>query len=299
MFSLASFLITMRETIEAALIIGILLAYVKKVDHKELRRDIWIGTALAILTSIGSALIFYFVLGSFEQYEEIIEGIAMILAALILTWVIIWMMKTSKDIKGKLENKIEMTIKTEQRFGLVFLAFISVVREGIETVLFMAGVIATESNIFTIIWSSLAGIAVSIVIAVILFWSGQNISLKHFFTITSIFLIIFAGGMVTHGLHELQEVGWFGSESFFFQQTVWDTSHILSDSTSEIGKFLRVLIGYQDKPTWLELISYVIYMIGVVTGVLLITFSKGKTVLEDPSENQIEGIKDEITLKQI
>ena len=246
MFSLASFLITMRETIEAALIIGILLAYVKKVDHRELRRDIWIGTVLAILTSIGSALIFYFVLGSFEQYEEIIEGIAMILAATILTWVIIWMMRTSKDIKGKLENKIEMTIKTEQRFGLVFLAFISVVREGIETVLFMTGVIATESDTFTIIWSSMAGIAVSIVIAVIIFWSGQNIGLKQFFTVTSIFLIIFAGGMFAHGLHELQEVGWFGSESFFFQQTVWDTFQIKNETTNRIGKFFKELVVYKD-----------------------------------------------------
>lgn len=297
MFSLASFLITMRETIEAALIIGILLAYVKKVGHKELRRDIWIGTGLAVLISIGSALLFYFVLGSFEQYEEIIEGIAMILAALILTWVIIWMMRTGKDIKGRLEDKIEMTIKTEQKFGLVFLAFISVVREGIETVLFMTGVIATESDIFTIIWSSLAGIAVSIIIAVIIFWSGQNIGLKYFFTITSIFLIIFAGGMLAHGLHELQEVGWFGSESFFLQQTVWDTSHILNDKTSEIGKFLRALVGYQDKPTWLELISYVIYMIGVFTGVLIITFSKGKVIQDDSSEDQIEEIENEITLQ--
>ncbi|MHA1461742.1 MAG: FTR1 family iron permease [Candidatus Heimdallarchaeota archaeon] len=296
MFSLASFLITMRETIEAALIIGILLAYVKKVGHRELRRDIWIGTALAILTSIGFALIFYFVLGSFEQYEEIIEGIAMILAALILTWVIIWMMRTSKDFKGKLEDKIEMSIKTEQRFGLFFLAFISVVREGIETVLFMTGVIATESDIFTIIWSSLAGIAVSIIIAVIIFWSGQNIGLKHFFTITSIFLIIFAGGMFAHGLHELQEVGWFGSESFFFQQTVWDTSYILNDKTSEIGKFLRALVGYQDKPTWLELISYVIYMVGVITAVLIITFSKSKTIQVDSSKEQIDEIENEITI---
>ena len=83
MFSVAGFIITMRESIEAALIIGILLTYLSKVGHKELRKDIWLGTIAAILTSIGAAMLFYFVLGGFEQYEEIIEGFAMIIAAII------------------------------------------------------------------------------------------------------------------------------------------------------------------------------------------------------------------------
>ncbi|MHA1365018.1 MAG: FTR1 family protein, partial [Candidatus Heimdallarchaeota archaeon] len=118
MFSVAGFLITMRESIEAALIIGILLMYLNKVGRKELRKDIWIGTIAALLTSIGIGLLFFFVIGEFEQYEEIIEGFAMIIAAIILTWVIIWMMKTSKNMKGELEDKIELTISKEQRFGL-------------------------------------------------------------------------------------------------------------------------------------------------------------------------------------
>ncbi|MHA1353814.1 MAG: FTR1 family iron permease, partial [Candidatus Heimdallarchaeota archaeon] len=229
--------------------------YLNKVGRKELRKDIWIGTIAALLTSIGIGLLFFFVIGEFEQYEEIIEGFAMIIAAIILTWVIIWMMKTSKNMKGELEDKIELTISKEQRFGLL--------REGIETVLFMVGVVTVESNVWAIIWSSIAGIAVSVVIAVLVFYSGRKISLKYFFNITSIILIIFAAGLFAHGLHELQEIGWFGSEDSFLQRIVWDTSAILNDKTTELGKFLRALFGYQDKPTWLELIAYTTYAVSV------------------------------------
>lgn len=285
MFSVAGFLITMRESIEAALIIGILLTYLSKMGHKELRKDIWLGTIAAILTSVGAAMLFYFVLGGFEQYVEIIEGFAMIIAAIILTWVIIWMMKTGKDMKGKLEDRIEQTISKEKRFGLIFLAFISVFREGIETVLFMVGVITVETNVWAIIWSSIAGIAVSVVIGIALFWSGQKINLKYFFNITSVILIIFAAGLFAHGLHEFQEIGWFGSEDFFLQRTVWDMSAFLNDKTTELGKFLRALIGYQDKPTWLELISYVTYIIGASVAIILI---------RRPRKNEKQKITEEI-----
>ncbi len=282
MFSLATFLITLRESIEAALIIGILLGYVKKVERRELRKDIWIGTISAIIVSISLGLIFYFILGSFEQYEKIIEGFSMIIAAIILTWVIIWMMKTSKNIKGELEEKIELAISNEHRFGLIILAFISVLREGIETSLFMVGVFATETNIGAIILGGITGIAVSVVLAIAIFWSGQKISLKHFFNITSIVLIIFAAGLFTHGLHELQELGWFGSEDFFLQNVVWDTSSILNDKTIQLGQFLRALIGYQDKPTWLELIAYTVYMIVIIAVIIAIKIPKRKSnVIED------------------
>ncbi|MBK5114619.1 MAG: FTR1 family protein [Candidatus Heimdallarchaeota archaeon] len=282
----------MRESIEAALIIGILLTYLSKVGHKELRKDIWLGTIAAILTSVGAAMLFYFVLGGFEQYEKIIEGFAMIIAAIILTWVIIWMMKTGKDIKGKLEDRIEQTISKEKRFGLIFLAFISVFREGIETVLFMVGVVTVETNVWAIIGSSIAGIAVSVVIGIALFWSGQKINLKYFFNITSIILIIFAAGLFAHGLHEFQEIGWFGSEDFFLQRTVWDMSAFLNDKTTELGKFLRALVGYQDKPTWLELISYVTYIVGASIGIILIRRPGRK----EKQELQVET--EEITLEE-
>lgn len=264
MFSTASFLITLRETIEAALVIGIILTYVIKLRHKKLQRDIWIGTGLGIILSIAFGLIFSYVLGSFGEYENIIEGFSMILAAILLTWMIIWMNETGKNYQEKLESKIDVSIKNEQRLGLISLAFISVLREGIETVIFLTGIEAVEGAPIDIFWSGLIGILAALIIAVILFMSSKRINLKLFFGVTSIFLVLFAAGMLSHGFHELQELGWFGAEDGFLQTIIWDTSSILNDKTSEVGKFLRTLFGYQDQPTWLETISYLGYYLSLI-----------------------------------
>jgi high-affinity iron transporter len=266
MFSVASFLITLRETIEAALVISIILTYVIKVKQNRLKRDIWIGTALGIVISIGFGILFSFVLGSFEDYENIIEGFSMILAAILMTWMIVWISETGRDYQKNLESKIDVTIRNEQRLGLIALAFISVLREGIETVIFLTGVESVDETPMDILWSGLIGIFVALIFALILFLSSKKINLKLFFSVTGIFLILFAAGMLSHGFHELQDIGWFSNENNFLQTIVWDTSSLLNDKTSELGKFLRTLFGYQDQPTWLEIISYFGYylLIGVL-----------------------------------
>ncbi len=272
MFSVVSFLITLRETIEAALIVGILLIYVIKIEKKKLRKDIWIGTAAGIIVSIGAAFAFNYLLGGFAQYEEIIEGFSMIFAAILLSWMIVWMRRTGRDMRDKLESRIDQSIRREQRLGIISLAFISVLREGIETVIFLAGIEATGETPLVILWSGLFGIVVAVIIAVMIFLSGKRINMKLFFNVTSIVLLIFAAGMLAHGVHELQELGWFGAENHFFQHVVWDISGVLNDKTSELGLFLRALFGYQDKPTWLELIVYVGYYLMLST--ILVLFNK-------------------------
>ncbi|MCE7739797.1 MAG: FTR1 family protein [Candidatus Heimdallarchaeota archaeon] len=259
MFSLASFLITLREAIEATLIVGILLVYVTKIGERKLKKQVWIGTIAGIVLSILTAVIFQFALGGFESYEEIFEGFAMIIASLLLTWMIIWMLKTGKDVQKKLEEKVDISIKQQQKYGLLTLALISVLREGVETVLFLAGIGATEDSPWIVLWSGLLGIVVALVIAVLIFYSGKKINLRLFFLFTSIVLIIVAAGMFSHGIHEFQEIGWFGSETHWLQKHAWDMSGILNDKTNELGKFLRALFGYQDKPTWLEIIAYTGY----------------------------------------
>ncbi len=276
MFSVTSFLITFRETIEAALIIGILLTYVVKIKKQKLRKDIWLGTVGGIVLSIVVGILFHFVLGNFEEYEQIIEGFSMIFAAILLTWMIIWMTETGRDMRNTLESRIDFSIRNQQRLGLIFLAFISVLREGIETVIFLAGVEAVEETQTDVLWSGLVGIAVALIISVILFFSGKKINLRIFFGITSVVLVLFASGMLAHGFHELQELGWFGQETAFMQQTAWDTSFILNDKTTELGKFLRTMFGYQDKPTWLELFVYLSYYI--ILALLFVIIRKRKKV---------------------
>lgn len=293
MFSLASFLITLREAIEAALIVGILLVYVTKIGEKRLKKQVWIGTITGILLSIIVAIIFQFALGGFESYEEIFEGFAMIIASLLLTWMIIWMMKTGKEIQKKLEEKVDVSIKQQQKYGILTLALISVLREGVETVLFLAGVGASEDSLWIVVWSGLLGIVVAVVIAILIFYSGKRINLRIFFLITSIILIIVAAGMFTHGIHEFQEIGWFGSETHWLQRYVWDASGILNDKTNELGKFLRALFGYQDKPTWLEIISYIGYYL--ILGSIFLISHMFKQRNQKQSMNQQAFRKEEKT----
>lgn len=291
MFSVVSFLITLRETIEAALIIGILLIYVIKIDKRKLSRDIWIGTIVGILVSIGAAFAFNYLLGGFDQYEKYIEGFSMVIVAILLTWMIIWMQLTSKNIKSKLESRINQSIKNEQRFGLMFLAFITVLREGIETVLFLSGIEATGEEGVTILLSGLVGILVALIITVIIFFSGKSINIKLFFNITSILLVLFAAGMLAYGFHEFQELHWFGTENSWLNSIVWDTSTFLNDKTNEFGMFLRALFGYQDKPTWIELIVYFgYYLLLALTFVIVKKISKNKKNLMIKTEQRVENV---------
>jgi high-affinity iron transporter len=248
---------------EAALIVGILLAYLQKTGNDQFKRDIWIGTGLAIIFSIIGAAIFQIFLGGFEgQSEKLFEGIVMIAAAAVLTWMIIWMFHSASNLRYELQEKINLAIDDGKRYTLISLAFIAVFREGIETVLFMTGISYNEAP-SAIIFSGSIGILVAVVLAAAFFRGSLELDLKRFFNITSIILIFFAAGLFSHGIHEFQELGWFGSESANWNIALWSTAVILPDSEG-LGAILRALFGYQDTPSLVELLSYGLYWLGIV-----------------------------------
>ena len=135
---LGSLLITLREGLEAALIIGIILAYLAKTANRQGFKPVWLGTSLAVLVSLIAGAIIYLVAGEFSgRAEEIFEGSAMLLAVGVLTWMVFWMRKQAVNIKGELQAQIQSALTRGSSFGLATIAFIAVVREGIETVLFL------------------------------------------------------------------------------------------------------------------------------------------------------------------
>lgn len=266
LISFSSFVITLRETIEAALIVGIVLAYLTKTNNKNLRKDVWIGVFVAIIASIVGAMAFLAIYGGFEgDTERLFEGIVMVLAAVVLTSMIFWNFRHAKEIKAHLEAKIQDVITGNKRFAIFSLIFIAVFREGIETVLFLGGINATEPQ-SAILFSGTLGIIIAIIFATVLFQGSLNLNLKTFFNVTSIILILFAAGLLSHGLHEFQELNWFGlygaENAPFWNIALWDMSSILNDKEG-IGSLLRALVGYQDKPTLLEIIGYIGYIIVV------------------------------------
>ncbi|MHA2091729.1 MAG: FTR1 family iron permease [Candidatus Kariarchaeaceae archaeon] len=261
LLSFSSFLVTLRETMEAALIVGIILAYLNKTNNEAYKKDIWLGTGIAVICSMIGAVLFEIFLGGFEgDQEKLFEGIVMILAAGVLTWMIIWMMHSSKTIKLELEEKTNLAISGENRYALVTLAFISVLREGIETVLFLAGIGATEAK-SAVFFSGFLGIITATFLAILLFRGSYQIDIGQFFKITSIILIFFAAGLFSHGIHEFRELGWFGDGALVTQ--LWNTSNVLDDHDNGWGAMLRALFGYEDQPTLIELVSYIIYWISI------------------------------------
>ena len=257
---LASFVLSLREGLEAALIIGVLLGSLKKLGQVEGQRAVWFGTGLAVLASLVSGYVLNLLGASFEgRAEEIFEGITMLLAAGILTWMIFWMRTQAQNINQKLEDDVKGAVLMKGSFALFSLAFVAVIREGVELTIFLTAA-AIDSNGSDILIGAGLGLAAVVVLAILLFRSLIRLNLSRFFQITSIILILFAAGLVAHGVHEFNEVGLIPPVI----EHIWDINHIL-DEKSTLGSMLGTLLGYNGNPSLTELAAYLIYLLVIGT----------------------------------
>jgi high-affinity iron transporter len=253
---IASYLLSLREGLEAALIIGILLGTITKLDRKNYQSTIWFGAGLAVVLSIVIGVGIHLLGATFEgRAEEIFEGIVMLLAAIILTWVIVWMRSQSQAANLELEKGVKQAIFSENHFALFSLAFLAVIREGIELALFLTAT-AMDSSGINIILGAILGLASVIVLAILLFKSLIRLNLKYFFKITSVILILFAAGLVAHGVHEFNETGLISP----IIEHVWDINNIL-DENSAVGEILKALLGYNGNPSLTEVAAYLLYFV--------------------------------------
>ena len=253
---LSSFLITLREGLEAALIIGIILAYLARTGNRQSFKPIWIGTSLAVLVSLIAGAAFWRLAVEFSgRAEEIFEGIAMFLAVGILTWMIFWMRKQAINLKAHLHAQIQSVLTRGSSLGLVILAFVVVVREGIETVLFLfaATRVAESPVLFTA--GGFLGLVIAIVIGYSIYKGSSRLNLRTFFNVTSMVLIAFAAGLLAYGIHEFIEAGIIPP----LVEYIWDINHILPEK-STFGLFLKAILGYNGNPALVEVVAYVVYL---------------------------------------
>ena len=260
---IASFIITFRETLEAALIIGIILAYLARTKKQKYNILVYLGTIAAIILSITAALIFRILSISFEgTAEQIFEGITMLLAAFLLTFMILWMMKR-RHVAHEIREHVSEELQEKHKLGLFFIAFIAVLREGIETVLFLGALTFTTGKVS--IFGGFAGIVLAIFLGYAFFRGTKKINLKIFFSITSILLILFAAGLVAHGVHEFEEARIIPT----VVEHVWDInppinpdgSYPLLHEKGYIGSIAKGLFGYNGDPSLIEVLSYIAYLI--------------------------------------
>lgn len=259
---LPSYLLSLREGLEAALIIGIVLGALQKIRRTDLAPALWLGALVALAVSILTAvLLTLFGMSLEETAEQIYEGITMLLAAGILTWMIFWMSTQAKNIKSELEEGVNKAAITTGRRAIFGLAFLAVVREGVELALFITAAFFAGSNesVTTNIILTLSGVVLGLGTAVLLGWSllaaTARLNLRRFFQITGYLLILFAAGLVAHGIHEFNEIGWIPS----IIEHVWDLNTVINE-TSVFGELLKTLFGYNGNPSLTEMIGYFVYL---------------------------------------
>ena len=199
---LQAFIITLREGVEAALIVGITLAYLAKIGRNDLRKSVYAALAAAFVGSIGAALL----ISRMKWNQDIFEGWVMLVAAAFVVTMIIFMMKTGRKMKGEIEGKIGLFASNDAWIGLFLFVFLMVLREGVETVLILSAVTLNSSELLSFIGTSL-GVIVAIAFGVMFVKGSVKINLQKFFKVTTAILFFVAAQLLVAGLHELSENG--------------------------------------------------------------------------------------------
>ena len=258
----------LREGVEAALIVSIVLAYLAKTGNGRQASKIWVGTGLAVVLSGALGLVLFNTVGSFEEpYEQIFEGSTMLLAAAVVTWMLFWMRRQAAGVKGALQAAVDRVVDAGGAWGLALLAFTAVIREGVETSLFLVGQATSattgsgSTGAGSVIGGALVGLAIAILIGYGLYRGSRRLNLAVFFRWTGIGLIFIAAGLLSHAVHEFTEIGLLGSGPW--TQAAFDISGILSHDDG-IGSFLRAIFGYSANPEIGTLLVHVGYVVAVL-----------------------------------
>jgi high-affinity iron transporter len=255
----AAFFITLREGLEAALIVGIICAYLVKLDRRDALRGVWIGVAAAIVLSVAVGALVVATVGRLPLVvQETVEGLAAVFAVIVLTWMLFWMRRQGRAIKGELEHGVDLALARGSTTALAALAFMAVAREGLETVLFLYAIGSSSGPVVPTLLAAIAGLAVAVAIGWAIFAAGIRIDLRRFFTITGIVLIFVSAGLVAFAVHEFGEAGLITNSG-----AVIDLGDILPES-SPLGAVLAGLFGYRSAPTPLEVIAYFAYLVPVL-----------------------------------
>ncbi|WP_053367321.1 FTR1 family iron permease [Bacillus sp. FJAT-27245] len=271
-------LITFREVLEALLIVGIITTYLKRVNQKQYTKYVWLGAGLAVVASIGVAILFQVVFTGFaamgsEIYLKI--GI-MVVSTILLTQMVFWMAAHSKDIKGNMEGKMNKFISTGNIIGMVIHSFLVVLREGIETVFFFAAI--TGGNIGAAMqgWGAISGALIAAVVCYFFFRGTMRVPLKTFFKVTGAFIILISAGLLVQAISMMQDINLIGSVMPHVYDITWfmpehpiDYMHFVRDTgttpliSGDVGIFLKALFGYSSMPSIEEVLAYIGYFVAI------------------------------------
>jgi len=253
---LATFVVVWRESLEAVLVVAILLAYLRRIGQADKYRYIYLGVAIALAACLGFARIAAFLEGLFEGAgEEIFQASIIAVAVIVVTTMVIWMHRQAGTLRASLEDQAALAIEGGQVFSLALLAGIAVFREGAETVLFLWGLaMSGHASAGAMLGAGVAGAATAIVMGYLLFLGAAHLNLKVFFEVTAVALLLIAAGMLAQAANKLIGVGMLPP----IVGQVWNSAWLL-DERGPLGSLAAALLGYRSRPSLMEVAVYLLY----------------------------------------
>ena len=258
----------LREGVEAALIIAIICAYLAKTGNRRLFPRIFLGAGLAVLVSAVLGIVIFVTVGSFQEpYEQLFEAATLIAAAGVVTWMLFWMRRQAASVRGELHAAIDRALDDGSANALAVLAFVAVIREGVETALFLVGQAAAASadgGAGSVLLGALVGVGIAAVLGVGFYQGSRRLNLATFFRWTGVALVFIAAGLLAHAAHELIEIGVITVGT----QTLFDISAVLPhepEGGSVLGQFLAALFGYTSTPEVTTFVVWLTYVVVVLT----------------------------------
>lgn len=252
-----TFVLLLREGLEASLIVGILLAYLTALGRKDRSRSVWLGVVAALVVSATVGAMLFYTRAHFEgRAEELFEGLTSLVAVVVLTGMVFWMRSNAVDLKRSLQQKVSQALEAPTSLALASVAFLVVVREGIETALFLFATLGQIDAAGGALGAAF-GLGLAIALGVGIYHGGVRLNLRLFFTWTGALLLIIAAGLLAYGLHELIEAGVVPAGV----EHVWDVRSLPDDSGA--GALLKALIGYNANPALTEVLAWLTYIVTV------------------------------------
>ena len=265
---IANLLIALREGLEAALVVSIIVAYLVKTDRRDALPKLWIGVGLATLIPLVAGAIMTWGPKTLSfQGQEILGGTLSFVAVGLVTWMIFWMGKNARELKGELEGSLSKSLSAgSSGWGIVWIAVVAVGREGVETALFVWATVRSsiETSIMQTTVGVVTGLVIAIVLGVLIYQGAVRINFRIFFATTGYFLVVVAAGIVAYGIGDLQEAGVLPG----IMSHAWDLSSYLPASTSPLHwlyVLLQAMFQFNLQPTVLQAVGWCLYIVPVLT----------------------------------
>ena len=276
--------IFLRESIEASMVVSILLAILDRMGKREYFRDVFYGVGAAFAFVLVGSVAIYFTIRHYSgtTFQTIFETFTYLVAAVILTFMTFWMRRHAHSISSEIADKVGQLMSGRQRFGLSVLAFQAVGREGLETAVFTLAIVFATGTRGTI-WGALVGLIAGLSLSMAIFRFGRRINMRKLFTVVGSLLMVFAAGLVADSVENMQHLGWLP----FLRTPLWDSSHFISESSS-IGDIFHSFFGYADHPTALQLGVYLLYLVSVFASLYAMKHRRQRGYLATiPTETQV------------